>query len=79
MLGTHEQVKSHHEAKEAKNRHKLHMEFEVEMEQVQQAKDAEIEQHKAEIERVCQAKDAKMEQQKAEIEQLRARLAALEG
>ncbi|KAG2358825.1 hypothetical protein BDR07DRAFT_1611675, partial [Suillus spraguei] len=45
MLGTLEQVKSHHEAKEAKNQHKLRMEFEVEMEQ-----------QKAEIEQVCQAK-----------------------
>ncbi|KAG2354308.1 hypothetical protein BDR07DRAFT_1494722 [Suillus spraguei] len=56
MLGTLEQVKSHHEAKEAKNRHKLRMEFEV-----------EIEQQKAEIERVRQAKDAEIEQLRARL------------
>ncbi|KAG2355032.1 hypothetical protein BDR07DRAFT_1427544 [Suillus spraguei] len=75
MLGTLEQVKSHHEAKEAK--------FEVEIEQVRQAKDTEMEQQKAEIERVRQSKVGYSQQTwssfDAEIEQLRARLAALEG
>lgn len=76
MLETLEQVKCHHEAEEAKNRQKLHMEFEVENEPFRQAQQAEIErlrqteiciqaenaQQKAEIERVRRAKDAEIEQ-----------------
>ncbi|KAG2106751.1 uncharacterized protein F5147DRAFT_699852 [Suillus discolor] len=79
MLETLEQTKHHREAEEAKNRQKLHMEFEVENEPFRQAQQAEIERLRqteicvqAEIERVRREKDA-------EIEQLRARLAALEG
>ncbi|KAG1889014.1 uncharacterized protein F5891DRAFT_1074405 [Suillus fuscotomentosus] len=68
MLETLEQVKCYHEAEEAKNRQKLHMEFEVENEPFRQAQQAEIE-------RLRQTEA----QQRAEIGQLRARLAALEG
>ncbi|KAG2047596.1 hypothetical protein BDR06DRAFT_1013686 [Suillus hirtellus] len=68
MLETLERVKCHHEAEEAKNRQKLHMEFEVKNEPFRQAQQAEIE-------RLRQTEV----QQRAEIEQLRARLAALEG
>ncbi|KAG2047863.1 hypothetical protein BDR06DRAFT_1013466 [Suillus hirtellus] len=76
MLETLEHVKCYHEAEEAKNRQKLHMEFEVENEPFRQAQQAEIVRLRkteicaqAEIERVRREKDV-------EIEQLRARLAA---